>query len=170
MIYKKQVIQYTNPKEVITMQETDLTILARKYRERIESLENELNEEKRKFALVSEMVDLLKKEGISYEQEKLFDTSPVLSHRYKDMSMPEAIQDILKSRQHEKLSADDIYKDLVKNDFTTESKDLKRDVYTRLCRLGKDQKLASTKKKKGHPKRYFLPKKEEEKIEGEIKQ
>ena len=151
------------------MQETDLSILARKYQEQIQSLETELNEEKRKLTVVSEMIELLKREGISYEQEKLFETSPVLSHRYKDMEMPEAIQDILKSREHEKLSADDIYNELVKNDFSSKSKNLKGDVYTRLSRMEKGHKLASTKKKKGHLKRYFLPKMEGEKNEDEIK-
>jgi len=145
------------------MQETDLSILARKYQERIQALENDLNEEKRKFNLVSEMIELLRKEGISYEEEKLFDASTVLSHRYKDMSMTKAIFDILKSREHKQLSANDVYQGLVKNDFTSRSKNLKRDVYTRLLRLEQNEKIGSTKKKKGQPKRYFLLKTEEDK-------
>lgn len=83
--------------------------------------------------------------------------------------MTDAIKDILRSREHEKLSADDIYKELVKNDFSSESKDLKRDVYTRLLRMEQGHKLVATKKKKGRPKRYFLPKMEGEKNEDEIK-
>jgi Fe2+ transport system protein B len=154
------------------MQETDLSILARKYQERIQFLESELSEEKRKLALVTEMIDLLKKEGISYEQEKLFDDlSPVLSQRYKDMTMTEAIYDILRAHEHEKLSADDIYKELVKNGFglKSKSKNVKRDVYTRLLRLEQGEKLTATKKKKGRPKRYFLPRMGGEKNEDEIK-
>ena len=151
------------------MQETDLSILARKYQEQIDTLEGKLNEEKRKLALVSQMIELLRNEGISYEQEKLFETSPVLSHRYKGMTMTKAIYDILKSHEHEKLSANDIYAELVKNDFSTKAKNLKRDVYTRLLRLETSERLVSTKKKKGRPKRYFLPRMEEDKNEEEMK-
>jgi len=69
---------------------TDLDVLAKRYQERITSLENELNEEKRKFNLVSETIALLRREGI-FEQEKPFETPTVLSDRYKEMGMREAI-------------------------------------------------------------------------------
>jgi len=137
---------------------TDLDVLAKRYQERITSLENELNEEKRKFNLVSETIALLRREGI-FEQEKLFEAPTVLSDRYKDMSMREAIEEVLKSNQPQKLSVDVIYSELVKNGFKTKSQNLKRDLYTRLFRLEDAGKISST--KKGGLKRYFLFAKDE---------
>jgi hypothetical protein len=145
----------------------DLDILVKKYQDIIKSLEIQLEEAKRKFTVISEAIDLLGKEGI-FDQEKLFKFPSVLDDRYKEMSMWRAIEDILKSNQNEKLSAEIIYSELIKHGFESKSKNLKGDVYSRLSRLEEKGKLNST--KKGGIKRYFLPKKEEEKIEGEIKQ
>jgi len=146
----------------------DLDVLAKKYQERITSLENELNEEKRKLSLVSEAITLLRKEGI-FDQEKLFETPTVLSDRYKGMGMREAIEEILKSNQPEKLSVDIIYSELLKNGFNSGSKNLRRDLYTRLFRLEEKGILNST-RKKGGIKKYFLPKLEEKKDGLEIKE
>jgi hypothetical protein len=146
---------------------TDLSVLAKRYQERITSLENELNEEKRKLSLVSETIALLRKEGI-FEQEKLFSPPAILSDRYKDKTMTEAIEDILRTNQPDKLSVDFIYSGLVENGFESKSKNLKRDLYTRLFRLEEAGKLSST--KKGGAKRYFLPKTEGGKNEEEIKE
>jgi hypothetical protein len=137
---------------------TELIILAKKYQERITSLENELNEEKRKFNLVSETIALLKQEGV-FGQGILFETPPILSDRYKDMSMREAIEDVLKSHQPEKLSVDFIHSELVKNGFKSKSQNVKRDLYTRLFRLEEKGNINST--KKGGIKRYFLFAKDE---------
>ena len=139
----------------------DLSILAKRYQDRITSLENELNEEKRKFTLVSDAIALLRKEGI-FEQKKLFEMPEALSDKYKEMSMTDAVLDILRSAEPEKLSANTIYLNLVKNGFKSNSKKLQSDVYTRLNRLEKKHMVTSTKKKKGHPKRYFLLSKGEE--------
>jgi hypothetical protein len=143
----------------------DLSILSKKYQERVESLEKELQEAKRKFTVVSEAIELLKREGV-FDQEKLFEIP--LTDRYRGKGMTEAIEDILKLAQPEKLSVDLIYSELVKNGFKSKSKNLKRDLYTRLFRLEEAGKLSST--KKGGVKRYFLPKAEEEKNEEGIKQ
>lgn len=140
----------------------DLSIMAKKYQERIESLEKELQEAKRKFTVVSEAIELLRKEGI-FEQEKLFEAPPKLSDRYKDKSMPDAIEDILKTAYPEKLPVDVIHSELLKNGFESKSQNLRRDLYTRLFRLEESGRLDST--KKGGVKRYFLPKIEEEKKE-----
>ncbi len=140
---------------------TDLNILAKKYREQIESLQNHLDEAKRKFTVVSDAIELLKKEGV-FDQEKLFETPNVLSDQYKDKSMTEAVEDILKSNQPEKLSVDVIYSELLKHGFKSESQNLQRDVYSRLNRMEKSGKSISTKRGKGKKKKYFLPKKEEE--------
>jgi len=146
---------------------SDLSVLAKKYRERVEGLEKELEEARKNLNVVTEVIELLKKERI-YQQEKLFEVPPVLSDRYKDKTMTEAIEDILKTNQPEKLSVDVIHSELVKNGFKSKSQNVKRDLYTRLFRLEEKGKLDST--KKGGVKRYFLPKTGEEKNEEEIKQ
>jgi hypothetical protein len=143
----------------------DLDMLAKKYQERITSLENELNEEKRKLNLVLDAITLLRKEGI-FEQEKLFEPPAILSDRYKGMEWREAIEEVLKSNQPEKLSVDIIYSELVKNGFNSESKNLRRDLYTHLFRLG-EKGILNSARKKGGVKKYFLPKQEEEKKEEE---
>jgi Fe2+ or Zn2+ uptake regulation protein len=107
----------------------------------------------------------LRREGI-FEQEKLFETPTVLSDRYKEMGMREAIEEVLKSNQPEKLSVDFIYSELIKNGFKSGSQNLKRDLYTRLFRLEEKGILHSI--KKGHTKKYFLPKTEGEKNEEEM--
>lgn len=139
----------------------DLNGLAKKYREQIESLQNQLEEAKRKFTVVSEAIELLKREGI-FDQEKLFEMPTVISDQYKDKSMTEAVEDILRVNQPEKLSVDVIYSELVKHGFKSESQNLKGDVYSRLNRMEKSSKLISTKRGEGKMKRYFLLRKEEE--------
>ena len=62
---------------------------------------------------------MLRREGI-FEQEKLFETPTVLSDRYKEMGMREAIEEVLKSNQPEKLSVDFIYSELIKKLKTNE--------------------------------------------------
>lgn len=140
----------------------DLSVMAKKYQERIEVLEKELQEAKRKLSVVSEAIELLRKEGI-FEQEKLFETPPILSDRYKDKSMPDAIEDILRRAHPEKLSVDIIHSELLKNGFESKSQNLRRDLYTRLFRLEESGRLNST--RKSGIKRYSLPKMEEQKTE-----
>ena len=77
---------------------TDLDLLAKQYGNLIQSLEKQLEEAKRKFGMIAEVIELLRKEGI-YGQDKLFQVPAVLSDRYNEMSMAEAIKDILKSDQ-----------------------------------------------------------------------
>jgi hypothetical protein len=145
--------------EVKMMKEhmADLNILAKKYHELIESLENQLVEAKRKFTVVSEAIELLKKEGV-FDQDKLFKIHPIISERYKDMSMKKAIEDILGSNEHKKLSAEDIHSELLKHCYESKSKNLKRDVYSRLFRMEENGILISI--KEDGRKKYLLPEKE----------
>ncbi|HMK76435.1 MAG TPA: hypothetical protein VK568_09690 [Thermodesulfobacteriota bacterium] len=135
----------------------DLELLAKQYGNLIQSLEKQLDEAKRKFAMVSEVIELLKKEGL-YGQNKLFDVPTVLSDRYGEMSMWEAIQDILKSEHYKWASAEVIHAELLKNGFKSKSENLKRDIYSRLYRLEKDGALIS--RKESGVKKYSLAKKE----------
>lgn len=140
----------------------DLNVLAKRYKEQVDSLQGQIEEAKRKFVVVSEAIELLKREGV-FDGEKLSQPPVALSDRYKDKSMPEAIEDVLQSNQPSKLSADAIYSHLVKNGFKSKSKNFKSDVYTRLNRMVKAGKLLSTKKGKGKVKKYSLPKKDDDK-------
>jgi hypothetical protein len=74
------------------------------------------------------------------------------------MTMSQAIEVVLESTPLRKASARTILLELQKNGFKSKSKNLKRDVYTRLFRLEQKEKLIS-KKEKGI-KIYFLPPKE----------
>lgn len=136
----------------------DLSILAKKYKDQVLALENQLAEAKRRLAVVTEAVELLMKEGI-FEQGGLFPISTPISEKYKDMSMSQAIEAILESTPLRKASARIILLELQKNGFKSASKNLKRDVYTRLFRLAQKGKLTS-KKEKGI-KIYSLMSKEE---------
>ena len=140
----------------------DLSVLSKKYKEQVQALESQLAEAKRRLSVVTEAVELLMKEGV-FEQEGLFPISSPISVKYNDMSMPQAIEAVLESTLLRKAPARIILSELEKNGFKSKSKNLKRDVYTRLFRLEHKGKLIS-KKEKGI-KIYFLPQKEVNPIE-----
>lgn len=141
----------------MTEHKSDLAELARKFDERIKALEQELQEVKRKKKLLHDAFDLLTKEGV-FEQ-RLFETTSIpLSDKYAEMDMNEAIKDAVHSSPLGHLSGDEINAELVKNGYRTSSKNLKRDVYTRLYRLEKKDELTSH--KEGGVKRYSLSKQE----------
>jgi len=135
---------------------TELSILARKYQEQVKALEDQLAEAKRRQAVVLAAMELLKEEG-SLGQERLF--LPAITDQYKDVSMTVAIKKILESEPSQSVTAEIILSELTKHGFQSSSKNLKRDVYTRLFRMEKKRRLVS-KKVKGI-KNYFLPKEED---------
>lgn len=141
----------------------DLSLLEKKFQEEIKALEDQLLETKRRLNIVVEAIELLK-EGGTFNQDKLFVMPEILSDKYKDMSMRRAIEDILRSNHGKKLSAEFILSELKKNGFVSNSKNLKRDVYTRLFRLHKSGVLLS--RKEGGLKKYFI---KEEKVKEEVK-
>jgi hypothetical protein len=140
----------------------DLSMVAKRYKEQVEALENQLAEAKRRLAVVTEAIELLMKEGI-FEQEGLFSISSPISSKYRDLSMPEAIEAVLESTPLRKAPARTILVELQKNGFKSASKNLKRDVYTRLFRLEHKGKLIS--KKERGIKVYLLPPKEVNSLE-----
>jgi len=150
----------------MTEHRTDLGALVKKYDQIILGLENQITEAKRKKEIVMQAINLLEKEGI-LEQDKLFELPPIqLSEKYAEASMSEAIQDILKSIDHG-LSAEEIHTELTRHGYKSKSQNLKRDVYTRMYRLGQIGKLSSF--KEGGVKKYKLPEKEKE-AKGEQKE
>jgi len=148
-------------REVIEMEGhmPDLNLLVKKFQERIESLQGELEGAKKNLTVVLEAIELLKREGV-FGQQRLFKAPDMISDRFKDISMTQAIEDILRDKQPDKLSADEIYSDLIGNGFKSDSQNLKRDVYSRLNRMKNSGKIISTKKARGKMIKYFLPPKE----------
>ncbi|MCJ7564590.1 MAG: hypothetical protein MUP52_08375 [Candidatus Aminicenantes bacterium] len=141
----------------------DLEILEKKLREEIEFLEAHLSVSRKKLDAVTITIELLRKNG-TYEQNKLFPIQQIISDKYKNIGMRAAIEDILKSSERKKMSALNIISELIKYGFQSKSKNLKRDVYTRLFRLEKRGILSS--RKEGGLKKYFW---KEEKIEEDTK-
>lgn len=131
----------------------DLNALARKYQEQVDLLQGQLDEARKNLTVVSQAIDLLRREG-NEGQEKLFNIPEVVSSRYKDASMSAAIKDILFQKKPEKLPAEIIYQELVKNGFKSNSTNMKRDLYTRLFRMVQSGILVSA--KKGKFKKYSL--------------
>ena len=138
------------------MQATDLVELHKKYRELIVSYEKQIEDATKKMKVVEDAINLLEKEGI-LEQNDLFETQPVvLSDKYSAMTLQGAIKDILGSGVSK--TSDEIYDELMKNGFTSESKNFKSDLRTRLYNLSKGGNIIST--KDGHKNKYSLPKKD----------
>jgi len=131
----------------------DLSVLEKKFQDEIQGLEEKLSETKRKLSIVIEAIGLLK-DGGTFNQNKLFNMPEPLTNKYKDMSMKQAIKDVLQSYGGKKVSAETILSDIQKNGFVSKSKNLKRDVYTRLFRLHKSGVLGS--RKEGGLKKYFI--------------
>lgn len=150
-------------------QMADLNFLVKKFQKRIESLQTEIEETKKNLNVASGAIELLRREGV-LGQQRLFTSPDMISDRFKDMSMTQAVENILKEKHPDKLSADDIYLELVSNGFQSDSHNLKGDVYSRLNRMNSSGKIISTKKAKGKMKRYFLPQKEGETKEEQKKE
>lgn len=131
----------------------DLNALARKYQEQVDLLQGQLEEAKKNLAIVFQAIDLLRREG-NGGQERLFKIPEVVGSKYRDVSMAAAIKDILLQKQPEKVPAEMIYQELIKNGFKSDSKNMKRDLYTRLFRMNKSGIVTSA--KRGKFKKYSL--------------
>lgn len=134
-------------------QKMDLELLARKYEIEVNGHQEKLDEAKKRYTIVSEALKLLRKDG-DIDQSQLF--SPVISEKYKGMSMTDAIKDIIKFHPNHKVSAGDVFSELQKHGYKSKSKNNKRDVFTRLYRLRKNGKLICRIEK--GIKKYCLPK------------
>jgi cell division protein FtsB len=144
-------------------QVADLSLLEKKFQDEIKALEDQLLKTKKRLTIVTEAIELLK-EGGTFNQDNLFIMPETLSDKYKGVPMRKAIEEILRSYHGKKVSAGDVLSNLKKNGFVSKSKNLKRDVYTRLFRLRKSGILCS--RTEGGLKKYFI---KEDKIEEEAK-
>ena len=133
----------------------ELNIRLRKYQEQAKLLEEQLAGVKKRQAVLLAALELEKEEGV-LEQEGLF--PPPTTDQYRGVSMTVVIKKILESEPSRGVTAEAILTELTKHGFQSSSKNLKRDVYTRLFRLEKKRQLVS-KKIKGL-KHYSLPKEE----------
>ena len=133
-------------------QKMELETLFKKYQAQANCLRDQLATVTERLSAISTALELLRTEGGS-GQEPLF--QPVETERYKTKSMTAAINDILESNPAHKAAAEEILIELQRHGFHTESKNLKRDVFTRLYRLRKKGKLISRTEK--GIRKYFLP-------------
>lgn len=133
-------------------QRIGLEVLAKKYLADMNRLEEELTEAKKRYEVVSTAIELLLKDG-DPGQTELFPM--ILSEKYKGKSMTVAIMDIIESSPNHKSSANEVFSALQKHGFQSESKNLKRDVFTRLYRLRKGGKLICRREKGIY--KYYLP-------------
>lgn len=133
-------------------EKASLELLLRKYTDGVKDLQVKLDEAKRRYTIVHEALELLRKDGHG-GQERLF---PQLeSDKYKDQSMTDAIKDIIESNPNHRVSAEEVFSSLQKHGYQSGSKNLKRDVFTRLYRLRKKGKLICRTEK--GIKKYYLP-------------
>jgi hypothetical protein len=132
-------------------QASEIGKLEEKYKEEIAVLERNLEEARRLLNAVIEVKGLLMREGV-FDQEILFPKQQ--SSKYSKTKMGDAIIDIVKSEQGKRVGSEFILLSLQNNGFVSESKNLKRDVFTRLHRLEKRGILTS--KREGGLKRYAL--------------
>ncbi len=137
-------------------QGVDLELLSKKYLEQVNDLQEKLDEVKKRYTIVSEALELLRKDG-DVDQKKLF--QPVISEKFKVMSMPDAIKNIIESNPNRKASAGEIHSELIKHGFQSNSTNIKRDVFIRLYRLRKSGKLLF-RSEKGIRKYYLVKTKE----------
>jgi len=137
------------------MQATDLVELHKKYRELIVSYEKQIEDATKKMKVVEDAISLLEKEGI-LEQNLSSETQPlVLSDKYIRMTLPEAIKEILSV---DSKTSEQIYDELMKNGFQTESSNFKSDLRTRLYNLSKDGVINAVKVEgKKRQNKYSLP-------------
>ncbi len=133
-------------------QMASLESLLTKYAEEIKDFQDKFDEAKKRYLVVSEALELLKKDGYT-QQERLF--PDIISDKYKDISMTDAIKDIIQSNLTHRVSASEVFTALKKHGYQSKSKSMKRDVYVRLYRLRKNEKLICRTEK--GIKKYYLP-------------
>lgn len=126
----------------------------------MENLEKQLSEKKQKMETLYETIKLLR-DAYPPTEEKLSKTLPTkkslpesLTNKYSDMSLRESIFDILKSQNEAYLNGQEVYDELIKNGFSSNSQDIKRDVHQLLYKLRKADKLVIDGNK--YPKRYTI--------------
>jgi len=133
----------------------NLEILAKKYESQVNDLQEQLNEAKKRYEIVISALELLQKDGHA-EQKELF--QPVLSDKFKGMSMPDSIKSIIETSPNQKVSSEEIVLALKKHGYQSNSDNLKSAVYTRLYRLRKKGRLMCRTER--GIKKYYLPEKE----------
>ncbi len=122
------------------MQISGLNQLLKKYKSEIENLDKRIKEKKEKLNIVYEAIQLLQQEGVTQSTFSSSSKTESISEKYKGFSKNKAILDIL-SNSDKYLSGQQIYDEMIKNGFESESSDLKRDVYITIYRLEKNRQV-----------------------------
>lgn len=137
-------------------QESDLDALIRKYQNTIDSLNIQVKDAKNKLEIARAALYLLKEEG-KVNQKKLFEPIPIpVGDKYSNTKLKDAIIDVLKTHNEEKLTGVEIFKELIENGFNSKSANIRRDVYISLNRLRQDRKSNVSRLEEGNRKRYFI--------------
>lgn len=140
------------------LEQSILEAIIKKSQVVIDTLMPQIEEARHNIEIAQQAMKLIEKEGTGQQEALPLEVAPaiqVISDKYATMSMPEAFTDILLARD-EYLGAEEIIAELQKHGFKSKSKNLKRDVYTRLYRLADKGKLLS--RKEGPIKKYSVQK------------
>lgn len=126
--------------------------LIKKYKDRkeqltaeLEEINSELKEIDGKLLAINTTFELIHQEGLSQRERPI--TSSDTSNKYANMKKKEAMLDVLNSNPEKEWRCNEVVKLLEANGFSTTSKDLLRDVYSELNRLGKEGKVEIIKKR-----------------------
>jgi Fe2+ or Zn2+ uptake regulation protein len=123
-------------------QGSDLNQLIKKYKKTIIKLQTGIEETKRKMNTAYEALKLLEQEKMLKPTSYSFSfATESVSEKYKDMGLNKAILNVLKDNKDKYFSGQEIYEELIKEGFKSNSTDVKRDVYIALYRLLKTNKI-----------------------------
>ena len=124
----------------------DIQSLIIKYNKRIDVIEKELEEIKRKRDVLQEALDMLAENKDSKQQSSPIKQLTVISDKYCNMTWPQALLTAL--NDNIEMTGDQLLKELFENGFQSNSKSIKSDMYGRLKTLENNGKIIATKEGK----------------------
>ena len=124
----------------------DIQSLITKYNKRIDVIEKELEEIKRKRDVLQEALEMLAENKNSKQQSPHIKQLTVISDKYSNMTWPQALLAAL--NDNIEMAGDQMLKELFENGFQSNSKSIKSDMYGRLKTLENNGKIIATKEGK----------------------
>ncbi|MBL7180044.1 MAG: hypothetical protein ISS65_07510 [Desulfobacterales bacterium] len=124
----------------------DIQSLITKYNKRIDVIEKELEEIKRKRDVLQEALEMLAENKDSKQQSSPIKQLTVISDKYSNMTWPQALLTAL--NDNIEMTGDQLLKELFENGFQSNSKSIKSDMYGRLKTLENNGKIIATKEGK----------------------
>lgn len=116
-------------------QPEELKLLLMKYMNELKELEMKTNNIKHKILITTEVLKLVKQEGILKQNELFASPSLPISRKYKNMTMRQAIMSVFKLHPGEYLSTEEVYTEVMRNGFRSKSKNVRRDLSIRLSKF-----------------------------------